>query len=121
MSESVSLIVESLRGMGEISARRMFGGYGLFLDGLMFGLIADDVLYFKVDDGNRAGFEAADLPPFMYQKQGRAIALSYYQAPPEVFEDDDLALAWGSGAFAAAVRSRKPPRRKSSAGRRRRQ
>jgi len=121
MSESLSLIVESLQGLGEVRARRMFGGYGLFLDGLMFGLIAEDVLYFKVDNGNRAAFEAADLPPFMYQRQGRAIALSYYQAPAEVLEDCELALSWGAEALAAAVRSRKPPRRNKGAGQRHRQ
>lgn len=85
----------------------MFGGYGLFLDGLMFGLVADEVLYFKVDSGNRPDFDAAGLSPFLYQRQGKDIALSYCQAPPEVLEDSELARQWGAAAYAAAQRSRK--------------
>lgn len=114
MSESLMLISESIQSLGPVKTKRMFGGYGLFLDGLMFGLMADDVLYFKVDDGNRGDFEAAGLPPFVYQRQGKSIALSYCQAPAEVFEDSELAIAWASGAVAAAMRSRKPVRRKKA-------
>ncbi len=109
MSESLVLIKELMQSVGDVRHRRMFGGYGLFLDGLMFGLIADEVLYFKVDDGNRADFDAAALPPFTYQRQGKSVQLSYYQAPVEVFEDDELASMWARKAYAAAVRSRKAP------------
>lgn len=114
MSESLALITESLQAVGDVQAKRMFGGYGLFLDGLMFGLVADDVLYFKIDDNNRADFDAAGLPPFTYQRQGKFIQLSYRQAPPEVLEESEVAAAWASKALAAAIRSRKPPRRKKS-------
>lgn len=59
MSESLALIIESLQALGDVRPKRMFGGHGLFLDGLMFALVADDMLYFKTDDRNRADFEAA--------------------------------------------------------------
>ena len=59
--EFVAFVVESLRPLGPVSARRMFGGHGIFLDGVMFGLIADDQLYLKADEENRAAYEAEDL------------------------------------------------------------
>jgi DNA transformation protein len=77
VSESLALIKEVLQSVGDDRHRRLFGGYGLFLDGLMFGLIADEVLYFKVDDGNRADFAAVGLLPFSYQRQGKSIQLSF--------------------------------------------
>ena len=57
-------LVELLAALGAVTAKRMFGGFGLYLDGLMFALIADDVLYVKADAANRAAFEARAMPPF---------------------------------------------------------
>ena len=55
-------------GFGNLRHRRMFGGYGIFFDDLMFALIANDTLYIKVDDTNRANFEAENMSPFTYAK-----------------------------------------------------
>src|ERR687898_1887503 len=63
-SEFLSYVVESLQPLGPVSARRMFGGFGIYLHGTMFALIAYDTLYLKVDDGNRSAYEAAGLEPF---------------------------------------------------------
>jgi TfoX N-terminal domain len=68
--EFAGFVVESLRPLGPVSARRMFGGHGIFMDGLMFGLIADAQLYLKVDEGNRAAYEAEGLQPFTYARAG---------------------------------------------------
>jgi DNA transformation protein len=105
-SEFVSYVVESLRPLGPVGARRMFGGHGIFLDGLMFALIASDQLYLKVDDGNRAAYEAAGLPPFTYDGKGKPIQMSYHEAPSEGFDDPDVLCAWAREAYAAALRSR---------------
>lgn len=54
-------VLEQLAGLGPIRARKMFGGVGIYLHGLFFALIADEVLYFKVDDSNRPDYEAAGM------------------------------------------------------------
>jgi len=113
-SEFVAFVVESLRPMGLVAARRMFGGHGVFMEGLMFGLIADDQLYLKVDDDNRAAYEAQGLAPFTYHSRGRTKQLSYREAPDEAFDDADVLCAWGREAFAAALRAdAKKTRRRS--------
>lgn len=97
--------VELLQGMGPVSARRMFGGHGLFLDGLMFGLIADGELYLKVDQASRDAFLDLGLHPFTYHKKGKAMALSYFQAPDTCLDSLDEMTKWGNVAFAAALRA----------------
>jgi DNA transformation protein len=103
-SEFVGFVVESLRPLGPISARRMFSGHGIFLHGLMFGLIVDDQLYFKVDDGNRAAYEDKGLQPFVYSSKGKPIELSYREAPSEGFDDPEILCDWGRDAVAVALR-----------------
>lgn len=71
----------------------------------MFAIVADDVLYLKVDNDNRNDFIGRRLEPFYYEKQGRQQMISYYQAPEEVFEDADEMCAWAQQAYAAALRS----------------
>ena len=100
-------VLEQLEPLGGAGARRMFGGVGLFRDGLMFGLIAADTLYLKVDDENRGDYEAAGTGPFLYTREGREIALSYYEAPAELFDDADELSAWARRAFEAAMRAKK--------------
>jgi DNA transformation protein len=112
-------VAELLMPLGPVSLRRMFGGVGVFHDGLMFALLIDDTLYFKVDEQNRGDFEAAGQGPFRYQAKGRTRGLkSYYQVPPEVLEDADDCLAWGRGAVDAALRAqrRKAPKGKAKRG-----
>jgi DNA transformation protein len=103
--EFVGYVVESLRDLGPVGARRMFGGHGIFMNGLMFGLIADDQLYLKVDDGNRAAFEAEGLQPFTYNGKGKPVAMSYREAPSEGFDDPEILCDWAREAYAAALRA----------------
>jgi DNA transformation protein len=116
-SEFASFVVESLQPLGPVSARRMFGGHGIYLHGTMFALIADDQLYFKVDDGNRQAYEAASLPYFTYTDKGKPIRMPYREAPSEGFDDPDILCAWAHEAYAAALRTRKPKRSTQSAAR----
>ncbi|MEZ5651022.1 MAG: TfoX/Sxy family protein [Burkholderiaceae bacterium] len=115
MSEFADHLHELLAGFGAVDIRRMFGGQGVFRDGLMFGLIADDVLYLKTDAANLAQFEALDLEPFSYVRQGRVASLSYRRAPDVCLEDRQQAVHWAQLAFDAALRARKPAARKPSA------
>lgn len=94
--------------------RALFGGGGIYHQGVMMGLIADEQIYFKVDEENRPAFEAADLPPFIFERgDGRQIAMSFCLAPDEIFDDPDALIRWADGALAAArrVAARKKPKR----------
>ncbi len=106
-------IVEQLNQVAPVSARPMFGGYGLYADGVMFALIADKSLYFKVDDENRADYLEANMEPFIYERHGKPIQMSYYQLPATVLEDPATLLSWIEKAQAAARRSKKPKRSKT--------
>ena len=78
-----------------VTARAMFGGYGLYLNGAIFGIIADEVLYFKVDERSRGDYEAAASKPFSYEaKGGKWVAMSYWEVPSEILEDPDRVAEW---------------------------
>ena len=80
-------IVDKLAGLGDVHSRAMFGGYGIFHEGLMFALISDNVLYFKVDDTNRKMYEEAGSSKFPH-------GISYWEVPTEVFEDQAKLYEW---------------------------
>jgi DNA transformation protein len=96
---------EQLTPLGRLTMRRMFGKTGLFCDGVMFGMVADNTLYFRVDDDNRAAFkEAASVPPLNYEKKGATIDLSFWRAPDRLFDEPDELVRWARAALAAAYR-----------------
>ena len=106
-NEFVQYVLELLEPLGGVSAKAMFGGFGMYCRGMMVALIADETLYLKVDNVNRPDFEAQKLEPFRYQKKDTVIAMSYYQAPPEAMEESDLLCEWVEGSYQAAVRGKK--------------
>jgi DNA transformation protein len=114
------LVSELLSALGPIGIRNMFGGAGIYCRGIMFGLIMDDALYFKVDDAERDTYVAAGCQPFTYEgRNGKSIALSYYAVPPWLLDEPDEIATWAGRALAAAERSRPAaPRRRAVAGRR---
>ena len=77
----IEQLKDALHGLGPVSVRRMFGGAGVYADGVMFGLIADDTLYLKADDATKRAFEAEGLDPFAYEGRGKVIAMSYWRIP----------------------------------------
>jgi len=101
----IAYLEDVLRALGPITVRRMFGGAGVFADGVMFGLITDDRLYFKADDATRGTFEAEGLGPFTYRTRGRIVALSYWRVPERLLDDPDEMAHWGRQALAAARRA----------------
>lgn len=111
MSEFVNHLKEVFALFGPIRAKRMFGGYGVYHDELMFGLVADDVLYLKADRGSSVAFSERGLPPFAYERGGKRTKMSYYMAPEEIFDDAQQAKEWASQAFEAALRARKAGRK----------
>lgn len=112
----VAHVVETMRAFGPVEAKQMFGGWGLYHQGLFFALIAADSLYLKTDDGNRAEFESRGLEPFVYEmKDGDKIVMHYLQAPEEALETPVAMVPWARSAYGAALRAavRKPNKRKT--------
>jgi DNA transformation protein len=103
--EYVAHIVDLLQFIGPVESKSMFGGFGMFLEGLMFGLVAGNELYLKVDTQNLQDYEDLGLQAFSFEKNGRQIKMSYYQAPEEAMEDAELLIDWASNAYGAAMRA----------------
>ncbi|HKX10822.1 MAG TPA: TfoX/Sxy family protein [Stellaceae bacterium] len=100
----VAHVLDMLGDWGGVSARRMFSGYGLFRQGAMFGLIARDTFYLRVDDRNRQDFAAAGSRVFAYRRERREVELrGYMECPPDILEDPDEMLRWAKAAAAAAL------------------
>jgi DNA transformation protein len=96
---------EQFTPLGRISFRRMFGKTGVFCDGVMLGMVADNTLYLRVDDGNKATFkEAKAFPPLNYSKKGFSIDLGFWRAPDRLFDEPDELRIWARAALAAAQR-----------------
>lgn len=92
------IVGDILNEIEGISARAMFGGFGLYKNGIIFGIIADDGLYFKVDDSNAAEYRAFDSSPFTYERGNhQKTTMSYWLIPHDMLEDrervQELALA----------------------------
>ncbi|MBL6951026.1 MAG: TfoX/Sxy family protein [Alphaproteobacteria bacterium] len=99
-------IEELVAPLGHVSTRRMFGGLGIFYRGLMFALVARDVLHFKVDEVNLPAYEAAGMEVFSYLRNGKKRGLnSYWTVPVDVLDNEDEFLVWARGAADAALRA----------------
>ncbi len=125
---------ELLSPLGAVRSRRMFGGFGIYVDELFIAIIAFDRLFLKVNDETRPRFEAAGCQPFVYDAKRGAVALGYWSAPAEALESPALMLPWARLAVQAALAARalkapaagrklkppsKPAARRASAPRRR--
>ncbi len=120
-SAFIDMLTDRLTPLGPISVRRMFGGAGLFRNGLMFALIADDTLYLKADDQNRGAFETEGLGAFTYQtSSGKRSIMSYWLAPERLLDDAEEMQGWCRQAIDAAARadSAKSGKRTNSVARR---
>lgn len=104
---------------GHLTARAMFGGYGIYLDGLLIGVLIEDALYLKADEQTTASFEKAGGAPYVYLGQQRPITMSYWSLPEEALESPEALQPWLRLAQEAALRkplkktvtkSRKPTR-----------
>jgi DNA transformation protein len=104
MSDFIPFVQELLEAWGPVTARRMFGGHGLYHEGLMFAIVMDNRLYLKADDQNRPDFETLGLTPFTYPMKGRDVALSYWSAPDAIFDEPAEAVRWARSAWEAAER-----------------
>jgi DNA transformation protein len=107
--------LELLASHGHTTARPMFGGHGLRIDGLFVALIAFDCLYLKVDDISRPHFEAATCAPFTYTGKGKPITMSYWTVPPQAMESPPAMQPWARLALDAALRAKASKRKAAPA------
>jgi DNA transformation protein len=113
------LLVELFGPVGGVSFRKMFGGLGIFRQGLMFALVDDDTLYLKVDDDTSIAFKAEGSGPFVYDGKGRPVAMQYWRLPERLYDEPDEFRQWALNAFAVAERAREQkPKRKQRPGKR---
>jgi DNA transformation protein and related proteins len=105
--------LEQLAGLGRVITRRMFGAVGLYHEGRFFGLIADDTLYFKVNDSNRRDYEARGMGRFRPYPDKPQLSMTYYEVPADTLEDADECAVWARKSVAvaaAAITGRRPSR-----------
>src|SRR5215475_7768001 len=103
---------------GKISVRPMFGSEGLFRDGLMFGIVYEEKLYFKTSEESRQAFIAEGTGPLFYKfKTAEGVLTSYYELPDRLYDELDELAQWARAAFAVAQRSpTAKKKRKASVG-----
>jgi DNA transformation protein len=108
-------LLELLAPLGAATARRMFGGWGVYLDGEIVVLFARGVAYAKTDAQTWADFAAAGSAPFVFEGRGRMVETSYWSLPETALDSSEALRPWAQLALAAA--RRKPAARRARAGR----
>lgn len=101
----VSYLLEMLQGFGQVRAKAMFGGYGIYHNELVFAIVVDSTLYIKADDKNRELFNEKSLPRFSYIKKGKECFMSYYMVPDEAIDDVGVLNYWARIGYQAALRA----------------
>ncbi|MBX5460199.1 MAG: TfoX/Sxy family protein [Steroidobacteraceae bacterium] len=109
-NEFLQYVLEQLSGVPALRARRMFGGIGLYSKDVFFGLIAEDTVYFKVDDGNRADYIQRGMQPFRPYRDRPELSMTYFAVPADTLEDAEELAGWAGRSLEAAKRAREPRR-----------
>ena len=107
-----TFVLDQLGDLGDVVPRKMFGGVGLYCDGVFFGIIARDVLYLKVDDRTRDEYTATGSEPFAPYPD-RAGTMQYYAVPLGILESGPELVRWARSAVRVAERSAGAPTRHS--------
>jgi len=102
-SDYLAYVLEQLAGLAGLSARRMFGGVGLYCDELFFGLIDNDTLYLRVNDDNRADYTSRGMSQFRPYADRPELSMSYYETPADVLEDTAQLVSWARRSVAVAI------------------
>lgn len=96
-------VLEQLAALSALRSNRMFGCVGLYSDGIFFGLIDDDTLFFKTGESNIAPYRERKMPRFMPFPDRPEAVLGYYQVPADVIEDAEAIVAWARGSIEVAL------------------
>jgi DNA transformation protein and related proteins len=99
------LLEDLFQPVGGVTFRRMFGGLGIYRQGIMFALVADEVLYMKGDEATIPAYEAEGCGPFVYAGTGRLVTMSYWRLPERLLDEPDEFRDWALAAITVAERS----------------
>ena len=102
----VSHCTELLAPLGSVRVRRMFGGWGLYVDDIFLALIAFERLYLKTNVDTQARFEQAQCEPFVFESKGKSLTMGYWSAPAEALDSPALMVPWARLALQAALQAR---------------
>jgi len=118
----LAYVLEQLGGLSAVRPNRMFGGIGLYSDGLFFGLIDDDTLYFKTSDANIEAYRSRNMPKFMPFPDKTGAVMGYHQVPADIIEDAESLVEWARRSVAVALTAQAAkaakPRKKKAATKR---
>jgi DNA transformation protein len=104
---------DALADFGPITIRNMFGGAGVYADGVMSALLADDTLHLKTDAVSAFAFAGESMTPFKYRPPGKdPVAMPYWEVPPRLLEQPEELGAWARQAHGIALAGKAPPRRR---------
>ncbi len=95
---------DQLSAFGEVEFKNMFGGIGIFKEGVMFAKIGGDKFRLKVDDSNKKQFEDKGMKPFYSEKKKKG--MPYWEVPQDVLEDRVLLAAWATQSYEIALKSK---------------
>lgn len=101
----LNYVEDQLSEFEDFQTKKMFGGVGIFRDGKMFGMIGHDILRFKVDDTNKADYEAKGMKPLYNEKKKRG--MPYWEVPPEILEDKTELAKWARVSYELAIKAKK--------------
>ncbi len=100
----VDFVLDQLKGLGAVHAKRMFGGFGLYHRELFFAIVADERLYFKTDATTTAEYREWGMQPF--QPSDKQTLKNYYEVPADILEDDERLTAWAQKAVGVSLKGR---------------
>ena len=106
-SNYVSYILDLLSPFGDMTSRAMFGGYCIYKDKVIVGIVVIDELYFIVDKTNQVQYEELDSVPFTYSKGDTVATLSYWKVAIEILEDEEQLPKWLEDSFIVALNSKR--------------
>lgn len=107
-----AFVLEQLEPFAAIQAKPMFGGVGVYGDGLFFALLDDDRVYFKVDASSRGDFEALGMGPFLPFGDPERPMRGYYELPGDLLEDPERLEPFVRKALAVAGQAKAKPVKK---------
>ena len=111
-SDFLAYVLEQLAALPGVSPRRMFGGAGLYREEFFFGLIADDVLYLRVNDSNRSDYTTRGMAAFRPYADRPHLSMSYFEVPADVLEDAAELVSWAQRSVAVAMAAPRSPKKR---------
>jgi DNA transformation protein len=110
--EFASHCADLFSAIGAVQTKRMFGGYGVYVDDVFIAIVTGDNLYLKTDDQTQPRFTAAGGTQFCFAARGKLQATHFWSAPADAMDSPALMRPWAQLAFEAALRARAKPKKR---------